>query len=240
VISAEAARGLGHNPIEDGQYVMIEVEDTGSGIKPEHAAKIFRPYHSTKEAGKGTGLGLATSYGIIKQSGGYIFFDSVLGKGTTFRVFLPAYIPTPDEREDMARRERAQVERRPVDASGRGRRILFVEDDDDVRMSTARNLRAFGFEIELAEDGEEALRILREKPGHFDVVISDVSMPAMNGPDMLRAAGPELIGAAKVLLLSGYAPESVQKVIDNIPVSFLSKPVGARALAERVKELLAA
>ena len=82
---------LGHNPIEDGKYAMIEVEDTGGGIKPEHAAKIFRPYHSTKEAGKGTGLGLATSYGIIKQSGGYIFFTSKLGVGTTFRIFLPEY-----------------------------------------------------------------------------------------------------------------------------------------------------
>ncbi|MFZ4602339.1 MAG: ATP-binding protein [Caulobacterales bacterium] len=240
VTAADVRRYARNVPIDERDYIEIGVGDTGCGIKEDDRDKIFHPFHSTKEPNRGTGLGLATCYGIIKQSGGYIFFDSVLGKGTTFRVFLPAYIPTPDEREDMARRERAQVERRPVDASGRGRRILFVEDDDDVRMSTARNLREFGFEIELAEDGEEALRILREKPGHFDVVISDVSMPAMNGPDMLRAAGPELIGAAKVLLLSGYAPESVQKVIDNIPVSFLSKPVGARALAERVKELLAA
>jgi two-component system cell cycle sensor histidine kinase/response regulator CckA len=240
VSAADVRRHARNVPVEDGDYIDISVSDTGCGIREDDRDRIFHPFHSTKEPNRGTGLGLATCYGIIKQSGGYIFFDSVLGKGTTFRVFLPAYTPTLEEREEMARRERAQVERRPVDASGRGRRILFVEDDDDVRNSTARNLREFGFEIELAEDGEDALRILREKPGQFDVVISDVSMPIMNGPDMLRAAGPELIGAAKVLLLSGYAPESVQKVIENIPVSFLSKPVGARTLAERVKELLAA
>lgn len=240
VSASDVRRYAANVPVEDGDYVQIEVSDTGCGIKDDDKEKIFHPFHSTKEPNRGTGLGLATCYGIVKQSGGYIFFDSFIGKGTTFRIFLPAYAPTSDELAEMARRERAQVERRPVDASGRGRRILFVEDDDDVRLATARNLREFGFEIELAEDGEDALRILREKPGSFDVVISDVSMPAMNGPDMLRAAGPELIGAAKVLLLSGYAPESVQKVIDNIPVSFLSKPVGARVLAERVKELLAA
>ena len=227
-------------PVDDGDYVQIEVSDTGCGIKEEDKLKIFHPFHSTKEPNKGTGLGLATCYGIVKQSGGYIFFDSAPGKGTTFRIFLPAYAPTSDELAEMARVERAQASRRPVDASGRGRRILFVEDDDDVRNATARNLREFGFEIVPAEDGEDALRILREQPGAFDVVISDVSMPVMNGPEMLRAAGTELIGGAKVLLLSGYAPESVSKMIEDIPVSFLSKPVGARVLAERVKELLAA
>jgi len=240
-VAAAAVRRYASNvPIDERDYVQIEVGDTGCGIRDEDKGKIFHPFHSTKEPNRGTGLGLATCYGIIKQSGGYIFFDSAPGKGTTFRIFLPAYTPSPEEFAEMARREREQVERKRVDASGRGRRILFVEDDDDVRNATARNLREFGFEIELAEDGEDALRILRAKPGSFDIVISDVSMPAMNGPDMLRAAGPELIGAAKVLLLSGYAPESVAKVIENIPVSFLSKPVGARVLAERVKALLAA
>ena len=117
VIEAAQARAMGHNPMEDGKYVMIEVEDTGGGIKPEHAAKIFRPYHSTKEAGKGTGLGLATGYGIIKQSGGYIFFTSKVGVGTTFRIFLPEYTPTQEELDEIAAKERALIAPQPQESS---------------------------------------------------------------------------------------------------------------------------
>ena len=239
VISAEAARGLGHNPIEDGQYVMIEVEDTGAGIKPEHAAKIFRPYHSTKEAGKGTGLGLATSYGIIKQSGGYIFFTSKLGVGTTFRIFLPVYDPTPEELEEIAAKERALIAPPPKDVAGRGK-ILFVEDQTAVRRSIARNLKECGYEVEEAENGEEALEILERNPGAYDIIISDVSMPIMTGPEMLQEADPAYIGEAKVLFLSGYAPESFSHMLEQYPVHYMSKPVTMEQLVGRVKELLAA
>jgi two-component system cell cycle sensor histidine kinase/response regulator CckA len=238
-IDAEAARALGHNPIEDGDYVMIEVEDTGAGIKPEHAAKIFRPYHSTKEAGKGTGLGLATSYGIVKQSGGYIFFTSKLGKGTTFRIFLPAYEPTPEELEDIAAKERALIAPPTKDVAGRGK-ILFVEDQTAVRRSIVRNLKECGYEVEEAENGEEALEIMEKKPGAFDIIISDVSMPIMTGPEMLQEAGPEMIGGAKVLFLSGYAPESFSHMLEQYPVHYMSKPVTMEQLVGRVKELLAA
>jgi two-component system cell cycle sensor histidine kinase/response regulator CckA len=239
VITAEAARGLGHNPIEDGTYVMIEVEDSGGGIKPEHQAKIFRPYHSTKEAGKGTGLGLATSYGIVKQSGGYIFFTSKLGVGTTFRIFLPAYEPTPEELEEIAAKERALIAPPPKDVSGRGR-ILFVEDLAPVRRATVRNLKDCGYEVEEAGDGAEALEIMKAKPGEFDIIISDVSMPVMTGPEMLEEADPAIIGKAKVLFLSGYAPESFSDVLERYPVHYLSKPVTMEQLVGRVKELLAA
>jgi two-component system, cell cycle sensor histidine kinase and response regulator CckA len=239
VVDAEFARGLGHNPIEDGKYAMIEVEDTGGGIKPEHAAKIFRPYHSTKEAGKGTGLGLATSYGIIKQSGGYIFFSSKLGVGTTFRIFLPEYTPTPEELEDIAAKERALIAPPPKDVSGRGK-ILFVEDLVPVRRATVRNLKECGYEVEEAGDGQEALDILNARPGSFDIIISDVSMPIMTGPEMLEEADPSLIGKAKVLFLSGYAPESFSDVLEKYPVHYLSKPVTMEQLVGRVKELLAA
>jgi two-component system cell cycle sensor histidine kinase/response regulator CckA len=238
-ITAEAARGLGHNPIEDGEYVMIEVEDTGAGIKPEHAAKIFRPYHSTKEAGKGTGLGLATSYGIVKQSGGYIFFTSKLGQGTTFRIFLPAYEPTAEEVEEIAAKERALIAPPAKDVAGRGK-ILFVEDQTAVRRSIVRNLKECGYEVEEAENGEEALEIMQQKPGAFDVIISDVSMPVMTGPEMLQEAGPEMIGNAKVLFLSGYAPESFSHMLEEYPVHYMSKPVTMEQLVGRVKELLAA
>ncbi|MBN8608671.1 MAG: response regulator [Caulobacterales bacterium] len=239
VINAEAARGLGHNPIEDGQYVMIEVEDTGSGIKPEHAAKIFRPYHSTKEAGKGTGLGLATSYGIIKQSGGYIFFSSKMGVGTTFRIFLPVYDPTAEELEEIAAKERALIAPPPKDVAGRGK-ILFVEDQTAVRRSIVRNLKECGYEVEEAENGEEALEVLGRNPGAYDIIISDVSMPIMTGPEMLQEADPAMIGAAKVLFLSGYAPESFSHMLEQYPVHYMSKPVTMEQLVGRVKELLAA
>jgi two-component system cell cycle sensor histidine kinase/response regulator CckA len=238
-IDAVAAWGLGHNPIEDGQYVMIEVEDTGAGIKPEHAAKIFRPYHSTKEAGKGTGLGLATSYGIVKQSGGYIFFASKLGVGTTFRIFLPAYEATPEELEELAAKERALLAPPPKDVSGRGR-ILFVEDLVPVRRATVRNLKDCGYDVEEAGNGEEALAILQRAPGGFDIIISDVSMPVMTGPEMLEEATPAMIGKAKVLFLSGYAPESFNDTLERYDVKYLSKPVTMEQLVTRVKELLAA
>jgi len=238
-VDAEYVRGLGHNPIEDGRYAMIEVEDTGGGIKPEHAAKIFRPYHSTKEAGKGTGLGLATSYGIIKQSGGYIFFTSKLGKGTTFRIFLPEYQPTQEELQDIVEKERALLAPPPKDVAGRGK-ILFVEDQTAVRRSIVRNLKECGYEVEEAEHGEEALEILERNPGAYDIIISDVSMPIMTGPEMLQQAGPEMIGNAKVLFLSGYAPESFSDLLEAFPVHYMSKPVTMEQLVGRVKELLAA
>ncbi|KAF0184601.1 MAG: response regulator [Hyphomonadaceae bacterium] len=237
--TAEAARELGHNPIADGDYVLLEVSDTGQGIKPEDQARIFRPFFSTKEAGLGTGLGLATSYGIIKQSEGFIFFDSAVGKGTTFRIYLPVYQPTAEEIDDMARRERDSARRAPVDLSGRGR-ILLVEDEDKLRSSIARNLVKCGYEIDEAEDGEDGLAKLEANPGGYDLVISDVTMPFMTGPEMLKAATTEMIGGAKVLFLSGYAPESFGKVLENFEVSYMAKPVGVQQLAQRVKELIAA
>jgi two-component system cell cycle sensor histidine kinase/response regulator CckA len=239
VIEAAQARAMGHNPMEDGKYVLIEVEDTGGGIKPEHAAKIFRPYHSTKEAGKGTGLGLATSYGIIKQSGGYIFFTSKVGVGTTFRIFLPEYTPTQEELDEIAAKERALIAPPPKDVSGRGK-ILFVEDLVPVRRATVRNLKECGYEVEEAGDGQEALDILTARPGSFDIIISDVSMPIMTGPEMLQEAEPAMIGNAKVLFLSGYAPESFSDMLEKYPVHYLSKPVTMEQLVGRVKEILTA
>ncbi|MFZ4071720.1 MAG: ATP-binding protein [Caulobacterales bacterium] len=240
IMAGDIRQWAGAVPVEDGDYVQIEVADSGCGISAEDQHKIFHPFHSTKDPGKGTGLGLATSYGIIKQSGGYIFFDSKLGKGTTFRVFLPAYRPNTDELAEMAQRERARLERKPVDVSGRGR-ILFVEDDEDVRSSTVRNLAAFGFEITCAEDGEAALEILRADKKGFNLIISDISMPIMTGPEMVKAAGVELLGGAKVLFLTGYAPESVAKMIADLPMAaVMSKPVGASALAQKMKQMMAA
>ncbi len=237
-ISAVEARALGHKPIEEGEYVLVEVEDSGCGIKPEDIPKLFRPFFSTKDASKGTGLGLATSYGIIKQSGGYLFCDSKLGVGTTFRVFLPAYEPTPEEVAELAERERALLKPASQDVAGRGR-ILFVEDMAPVRRSIMRNLVDCGYEVDEACNGEEALEMLTAKRGVYDLIISDVAMPIMTGPEMLRAAGPEMIGRAKVLFLSGYAPESFSDMLEEFPVFYMSKPVTMEQLVARVKDVLA-
>jgi two-component system cell cycle sensor histidine kinase/response regulator CckA len=236
--TAQEVRAFGNAPVEDGEYVLIEVADTGGGIKPEDQAKIFRPFFSTKD-GAGTGLGLATSYGIVKQSEGYIFFESKIGKGTTFRIFLPVHVPTAEDLAEMSRREQEAGVRPPIDVSGRGR-ILLVEDEDRLRKSIARNLTDCGYEVDEAEDGEEGLAKLSREPGAYALVISDVTMPIMTGPEMLKAASKDMIGGAKVLFLSGYAPESFGEVLERTKVSYMAKPVGLQPLAQKVKELIAA
>ena len=227
------AQAKGFAYVEDGDYMLIEMEDTGHGMPREVMDKIFQPFFTTKEAGVGTGLGLATVYGIIKQSGGYICPLSTVGKGTTFQIYLPALkaedIPAPVE---MTQAERQAS--RPVDISGRGR-ILLIEDEDGVRAITATQLRKRGYEVSEACDGEEAMEVLEDNPGAFDLVISDVVMPGMDGPTLIREA-KELLGHARVIFISGYAERDLAKQLDDDrAVSFLAKPFTSRQLAERVK-----
>jgi two-component system cell cycle sensor histidine kinase/response regulator CckA len=226
------AQAKGFDYVEDGDYLLIEVEDTGGGIPKELREKIFHPFFTTKEKGSGTGLGLATVFGIIKQSGGYIEPVSVMGKGTNFHVYLPALaaedIP---QAEDPAVSQRAQA--RPIDLSGRGR-ILVIEDEAGVRNIAVTVLRSRGYEVEEAEDGEEALEIINAKPGHFDLVISDVVMPGMNGPTLIKQAR-EKLGHARVIFISGYAEQELAKQLDDRAVSFLPKPFSVRQLSELVK-----
>jgi two-component system cell cycle sensor histidine kinase/response regulator CckA len=226
------AQAKGFDYVEDGDYLLIEVEDTGGGIPKELREKIFHPFFTTKEKGSGTGLGLATVFGIIKQSGGYIEPVSVMGKGTNFHVYLPALaaedIP---QAEDPAVAQRAQA--RPIDLSGRGR-ILVIEDEAGVRNIAVTVLRSRGYEVEEAEDGEEALEIINAKPGHFDLVISDVVMPGMNGPTLIKQAR-EKLGHARVIFISGYAEQELAKQLDDRAVSFLPKPFSVRQLSELVK-----
>jgi len=226
------AQARGFDYVEDGDYLLIEVEDTGGGIPKDLREKIFHPFFTTKEKGSGTGLGLATVFGIIKQSGGYIEPVSVMGKGTNFHVYLPALaaedIP---QAEDPAIAQRANL--RPVDLSGRGR-ILVIEDEAGVRNIAVTVLRSRGYEVEEAEDGEEALEIINAKPGHFDLVISDVVMPGMNGPTLIKQAR-EKLGHARVIFISGYAEQELARQLDDRAVSFLPKPFSVRQLSELVK-----
>ena len=216
---------------------MIEVEDDGTGMPRDVLDKIFQPFFTTKEQGAGTGLGLATVYGIIKQSGGYVCPVSAVGKGTTFYIYLPALaadqIPEPSDIADAAK-----AQARPMDMSGRGR-ILLVEDEDGVRSIAATHLRQRGYEVEEACDGEEALEILEDMPGAFDLVISDVVMPGMDGPTLIREAKDKL-GHARVIFISGYAERDLaQQLDDDRAVSFLPKPFTVRQLSERIKQELA-
>ncbi|MBU3922034.1 MAG: response regulator, partial [Alphaproteobacteria bacterium] len=226
------AHAKGFDYVEDGDYLLIEVEDTGGGIPKSLQEKIFQPFFTTKEKGYGTGLGLATVFGIIKQSGGYIQPVSTAGKGTNFHIYLPALpaaeIPAPI---DQAAEQKAQM--RPLDLSGRGR-ILVIEDEAGVRDIAVSVLRSRGYEVEEAQDGEEALEIINAKPGEFDLVISDVVMPGMNGPTLIKQARVQL-GHARVIFISGYAEQELAKQLDDRAVSFLPKPFSVRQLSELVK-----
>ncbi len=216
-----------------GDYVLVEFQDTGTGISPEHQAKIFEPFFSTKEVGKGTGLGLSTVYGIVQQTGGYIFFDSAVGKGTTFRIYLPRYVAEANEAEEAAP-EKAEE---PKDLTGSAH-ILLVEDEEAVRAFGARALTSRGYTVETASTGTEALELMKTLEGQIDLVVSDVVMPEMDGPSLLRElrkTRPDL----KIIFVSGYAEDAFKK---NLPegetFAFLPKPFSLKQLATAVKETL--
>jgi two-component system, cell cycle sensor histidine kinase and response regulator CckA len=233
-----ALKGLSIADIEDCDWAMISVTDTGTGMSQDIATKIFEPFFTTKEQGKGTGIGLATVYGIIKQSDGFIALDSVEDEGTTFHVFLPA--TTADEVNHSIPTAQAQaIEARPMDLAGRGR-ILLVEDEEGVRNIATRLLTQRGYQVTSAGDGEEALEILEKDPNSFDLVLSDVVMPGLDGPGLLKAAKPYL-GHARIVFMSGYAEQDfAQTLEDERSISFLPKPFTLAQLAERVKTELAA
>ncbi|MGA9659226.1 MAG: ATP-binding protein [Asticcacaulis sp.] len=215
---------------------VIEVSDTGPGIPPEIVAQVFEPFFTTKALGEGTGLGLSTVHGIINQAGGHILIVSELGKGATFRIFLPVWIET--EKEPAEPKPEA-VKHVPKDLSGVGR-ILFVEDEQIVRGIAAHLLRQRGYEVLEACDGEEALEIIEAENGRFDLLISDVIMPGLDGPSMLKLARP-MIGNVPVMFISGYAESEFSDLLEaEQNISFLPKPLDIKTLAERVKAQLAA
>lgn len=237
-VDANAVRAAGAPDAREGAWAAIHVADEGSGMDEATLAKIFEPFFTTKEPGKGTGLGLATVYGIVKQSGGFLFARSTPGEGTTFSIYLPGHTPDAEEiARTEARKAEVPVQRKPADLAGRGR-ILLVEDEAPVRTITASTLKRRGYEVEQAEDGEEALAILEERPGEFDLIISDVVMPGLDGPGLLKAAAPYL-GNARVIFISGYAEEHFSHTLSaDLDISFLPKPFSLEALAQRVKDEL--
>jgi two-component system cell cycle sensor histidine kinase/response regulator CckA len=234
------ARALGYDDDRggSGEIAMIEVTDNGPGIPPEVMKNIFVPFFTTKAVGEGTGLGLATVYGVVKQADGWIHVESPPGKGATFRIFLPVHVPAETPEPVPAP---AAAPQRPAarDLSGAGR-ILFVEDVDAVRSVAARLLRARGYEVIEAADGEEALLLAEEHAGQIDLLISDVIMPGIDGPTLLKKARV-FLGDAPVMFISGYAEAEFSDLLeDEKGVTFLPKPIDIKTLAERVKQQLAA
>ncbi len=221
-------------------YVLIEVADTGCGIPPEIITKIFEPFFTTKEQGKGTGLGLASIYGFVKQSGGFIFPESEVGKGTTFRIFLPRYVPSaePEKAEDRLEKP-AEVEKvvRPRDLTGAGT-ILLVEDEDSVRLFAARVLEKKGYEVLKASCGEEALEILNTPGRTVDLMLTDVVMPGMHGPELANIVRASHAGMP-IIFMSGYADGDFRKTAETEDdMHFLPKPFNLNELAAKVKDVL--
>ena len=218
--------------IAGDDFVVISVKDTGTGMSDEVKAKIFEPFFTTKDLGKGTGLGLATVYGIVQQTGGHLDVQSELGKGTTFRIFLPA--ADADMVQEAAPVKAAAPVRKPADLAGQGN-LLFVEDESSVRVIAAKSLRKKGYKVIEAEDGEEALEILEDAETPFDLMISDVVMPGLGGPELLKQ-GRDMLGQARIVFISGYAAEEFSDLLSEEPdVTFLPKPFTLAQLAEKVK-----
>jgi two-component system, cell cycle sensor histidine kinase and response regulator CckA len=214
-------------------YVMIEVEDDGCGIPSDVLPKIFEPFFTTKEVGKGTGLGLSMVYGIVKQTGGFVYCDSIIDKGTIFRIFLPRHAAVADfEKEEEVKRE--STRQSVADLTGRGT-ILLVEDETAVRAFGARALSSRGYTVLEAGSGVEALQLLEATNAKIDLIVSDVVMPEMDGPTMLGELRKRGI-SAKVIFVSGYAEDAFAK---NLPegeeFAFLPKPFSLKHLIEAVK-----
>ena len=229
VPAADVAQ-LGHALMPQADYVLIEVADTGMGIPKENFGKIFEPFFTTKEVGAGTGLGLSTVYGIIKQTGGFVFPASEPGKGAVFRIYLPRHaaeeVEAPRERDDDGR---------PRDLTGKGT-ILLVEDEDAVRVFAARALRNKGYTVLEAASGDVAMGIVENHDGPIDLLISDVVMPNMDGPTLIKEAR-RVRGDMKIIFISGYAEDAFRKNLDREETfRFLPKPFSLKQLAGTVKE----
>ncbi len=234
-ISFEESKAIIREPMPAGEYVLCEVSDTGSGIAPEIVEKIWEPFFSTKEVGKGTGLGLSTVYGIVKQTGGFIFCHSLVGKGTTFSIYLPRHYPTDSEIAAAAAKEEVKTVR--SDFTGKGR-ILLVEDEDAVRAFAIRALTSRGYTVVEADSGESALEVMEAQTEPFDLILSDVVMPEMDGPTMLRELRKRGV-KTKVVFVSGYAEDAFEKNLEGqTDFAFLPKPFSLKQLVEKVKEVM--
>lgn len=219
--------------MQPDDYVLIEVKDSGVGIPQEILGKIFEPFFTTKDVGQGTGLGLSTVYGIIKQTGGFIFADSEMGRGTTFNIYLPVYKGDTGEDSEAAPCGAADVAK---DLTGKGT-ILLVEDEDAVRTFASRALTNKGYHVLEASNGQVALEYINDPSTKIDLLLSDVVMPEMDGPTLANIATdkrPDM----KIIFISGYAEDAFRDKVSGDNLSFLPKPFSLTQLAARVKEVM--
>jgi PAS domain S-box-containing protein len=211
--------------IPSGAYVLLTVSDTGMGIAQEIQARIFEPFFTTKEMGKGTGLGLATVYGVVKQSGGFIFVDSEVGAGTTFSVYLPAQTEAPA----------TAILTTAHPAPGGRETVLLVEDQANIREITREYLRAKGYAVLEAGSGEEALEICR--CANIRALVTDMMLPGLNGPDLAKAAW-EIHPDLRVIYVSGYAEPNTLSAFGGARAAFFQKPFSLDALAQKLRTML--
>jgi two-component system cell cycle sensor histidine kinase/response regulator CckA len=217
-----------------GNYVSIEVADTGVGIPKKNLERIFEPFFSTKQIGSGTGLGLSTVYGIVKQTGGFIFVNSAPGEGATFRIYLPRHEAVETEPDEHGEPAEASPSR---DLTGIGT-VMLVEDEDPVRIFGARALRNKGYKVLEAKSGEAALDLIHGTDEAIDLLITDVVMPRMDGPTLVRQVR-EIHPGMKVIFISGYAEDAFRKRLDSgAEIHFLPKPFTLKQLAGKVKEMI--
>ena len=212
-----------------GDYVMLAIADTGTGMSEEVKAHLFEPFFTTKPAGKGTGLGLATCFGIVKQNLGHISVYSELGRGTTFKIYFPRV---------QSALESARIRTKPAEVAGGVETVLLIEDEPAVREVAAFTLREKGYTVYEAVNGEEGLRTARQHDGKIDLVLTDVVMPVMGGKEMadaLRASHPD----TKVLFTSGYSEDAIgHHGVLRPGIDFLQKPYMSATLARKVREVL--
>jgi len=239
-VRVETAVQRGIEVMPAGEYILIKVADTGSGIAKEDIGRIFEPFYSTKDVGEGTGLGLSTVYGIVRQSDGFVFVDSALGRGTTFSIYLPAFSAAEATAFGVEISEVGVTEDLgDADLTGAGT-VLLVEDEDAVRVFGSRALRNKGYRVLEAEDGEHALDVINEYGDPIDLIITDVMMPGMDGHTLVSLVRSELPNI-KIILMSGYAEEAIPGGIkDDGSINFLPKPFSLMELAGKVKEVLTA
>jgi len=215
--------------VPPGDYVTLSVTDTGTGMDAETQKRLFEPFFTTKAAGKGTGLGLATVYGIVKQSAGYIFADSELRKGTTFKVYIPRVELRVEEVSSSAKIEGFL----PGSET-----LLVVEDERSFRDVLCDGLKAKGYQVLVASNGVDALKVAERHSGRIDLLITDVIMPQMSGPELARGL-IDLRGSLDVLYMSGYADDKLRAVPgSNSELTWIQKPFYLDDLLQKIKQIL--
>lgn len=219
--------------IPAGDYVKLSVTDTGTGMAPDTLTRIFEPFFTTKESGKGTGLGLATVYGIVKQSGGYIFAESQLGSGTTFMVYLPGI----DQLAAPNSLDRQRSNGRHQQTANLSETLLVVEDESAFRELLRDGLQAQGFNVLVAANGVEALQLAEQHAGPIRILITDVIMPQMSGPELARAL--RTARDTEVLYMSGYTDDKLRDMTESGELVLLRKPFYLDELVQRITEILA-